>query len=39
MFKSGLKLYVYPVIDESTGKLITAHNLEVAPTSTRSSAT
>jgi hypothetical protein len=31
MFKSGLKLYVYPVIDETTGKLITAHNLEVAP--------
>ena len=31
MFKSGLKLYVYPVVDENTGKLITAHNLEVAP--------
>ena len=31
MFKSGLKLYVYPMIDETTGKLVTAHNLEVAP--------
>jgi hypothetical protein len=31
MFKSGLKLYVYPVIDETSGKLITAHNIEVAP--------
>ena len=31
MFKSGLKLYVYPMIDEQTGQLITAHTLEVAP--------
>ena len=31
MFKSGLKLYVYPYVDESTGQLITAHNMEVAP--------
>jgi hypothetical protein len=30
MFKSGLKLYVYPMIDEQTGKLITARTLEVA---------
>ncbi|MFN2507240.1 MAG: TonB-dependent receptor [Chthoniobacterales bacterium] len=31
MFKSGLKLYVYPMIDEPTGKLLTATTLEVAP--------
>jgi hypothetical protein len=31
MFKSGLKLYVYPVIDEETGELVTAKKLEVAP--------
>jgi len=31
MFKSGLKLYVYPVIDEITGELVTAKKLEVAP--------
>jgi hypothetical protein len=31
MFKSGLKLYVYPVIDEETGDLVTAKKLEVAP--------
>jgi hypothetical protein len=31
MFKSGLKLYVYPMIDESTGDVITASNMEVAP--------
>jgi len=31
MFKSGLKLYVYPMIDEETGKLLTATKLEVAP--------
>ena len=30
MFKSGLKLYVYPMIDEATGKLVTAKTLEVA---------
>ena len=31
MFKSGLKLYVYPMVDEETGQLRTASNLEVAP--------
>lgn len=31
MFKSGLKLFVYPVEDETTGELITAKQLEVAP--------
>ena len=31
MFKSGLKLYVYPKIDEDTGELVTARTLEVAP--------
>jgi hypothetical protein len=31
MFKSGLKLYVYPMIDEKTGALITAKKLEVTP--------
>ncbi|MEY2482860.1 MAG: hypothetical protein QOK24_1388 [Verrucomicrobiota bacterium] len=31
MFKSGLKLYVYPMIDEKTGALITATKLEVTP--------
>ena len=31
MFKSGLKLYVYPMIDEKTGELVTAKQLEVAP--------
>src|SRR3982751_4942567 len=31
MFKAGLKLYVYPVVDEATGKLITASKVEVAP--------
>ena len=31
MFKSGLKLYVYPMIEESTKKLVTATELEVAP--------
>ena len=31
MFKSGLKLYVYPMIDEKTGELVTAKKLEVAP--------
>jgi hypothetical protein len=31
MFKSGLKLYVYPMIHEQTGDLITARTLEVAP--------
>ena len=31
MFKSGLKLYVYPMIDEVTGRLITAPEIDVAP--------
>ena len=31
MFKGGLKLYVYPMIDERTGKIVTAKQLEVAP--------
>jgi hypothetical protein len=31
MFKGGLKLYVYPMIDEKTGEIIPAKNLEVAP--------
>lgn len=31
MFKSGLKLYVYPMVDETTGHLLTATKLEVAP--------
>jgi hypothetical protein len=30
MFKSGLKLYVYPIIDEKTGKIVTATGVEVA---------
>jgi hypothetical protein len=31
MFKSGLKLYVYPTIDEATDKIVTSSQLEVAP--------
>jgi hypothetical protein len=31
MFKSGLKLYVYPMIGEKNGELVTAKKLEVAP--------
>jgi len=31
MFKGGLKLYVYPMIDEKTGKTVSATKLEVAP--------
>ena len=31
MFKGGLKLYVYPMIDEQSGQLISAKQLEVAP--------
>ena len=30
MFKHGLKLYVYPIINEKTGKLVTATQTEVA---------
>jgi hypothetical protein len=31
MFKGGLKLYVYPMIDEKTGKVVTATEVQVAP--------
>src|ERR1700694_911917 len=31
MFKGGLKLYVYPMIDEGTGELLTARKIHVAP--------
>src|ERR1700736_5001321 len=31
MFKHGLKLYVYPTINEKTGKIVTATQVEVAP--------
>src|SRR6266550_4361322 len=31
MFKGGLKLYVYPMIDEASDKIITASQIEVAP--------
>jgi hypothetical protein len=31
MFKGGLKLYVYPMIDEKSGKVLTATQVEVAP--------
>src|SRR5437867_2156695 len=31
MCKGGLKLYVYPMIDEASGKIITATQIEVAP--------
>ncbi len=31
MFKSGLKLFVYPMENEETGRLTTAKQLEVAP--------
>jgi hypothetical protein len=30
MFKGGLKLYVYPMVDEANGKLVTATQIEVA---------
>jgi hypothetical protein len=30
MFKGGLKLYVYPMIDEASGKLVTATQIDVA---------
>jgi hypothetical protein len=29
MFKGGLKLYVYPMIDEKTGELVTARQIQV----------
>ena len=31
MFKQGLKLYVYPIMDEKTGEILTAKHVEVAP--------
>jgi len=31
MFKGGLKLYVYPMVDEASGNLVTATQIEVAP--------
>src|SRR6266487_1950682 len=31
MFKGGLKLYVYPMIDEASGKTISATQIKVAP--------
>jgi hypothetical protein len=31
MFKGGLKLYVYPMIDEATGKIVNATQIKVAP--------
>ncbi|PYJ38924.1 MAG: nicotinate-nucleotide adenylyltransferase, partial [Verrucomicrobia bacterium] len=31
MFKGGLKLYVYPMVDEASGKIVTATQIEVAP--------
>lgn len=31
MFKHGLKLYVYPIIDEKTGNIVTAKEVDVAP--------
>src|SRR6184192_570016 len=30
MFKHGLKLYVYPIVDEKTGEILTAKQVEVA---------
>src|SRR5881227_320269 len=31
MFKGGLKLYVHPMIDEASGKIVSATQVEVAP--------
>ncbi|MEZ4292411.1 MAG: TonB-dependent receptor [Myxococcota bacterium] len=31
LFKSGLRMYVYPLLDRQTGRLTTVENLEVAP--------
>jgi hypothetical protein len=31
MFKGDVKLYVYPMMEESSGKIVTAHQLQVAP--------
>jgi hypothetical protein len=31
LFKNELRLYIYPLLDQATGKLVTVENLEVAP--------
>jgi hypothetical protein len=31
LFKNDLRLYIYPLLDRATGKLVTVDNLEVAP--------
>jgi hypothetical protein len=31
LFKNGLKIYCYPLLDPSTGELITCENLKIAP--------
>jgi hypothetical protein len=31
MFKGGLKLYVYPLLDPTSGKIVTATQIDVAP--------
>ena len=31
LFKNELRLYIYPLLDPATGKLVTVDNLEVAP--------
>jgi hypothetical protein len=31
MFKHGLNLYVYPMIDEKSGQIVTANQTQVAP--------
>src|SRR5580698_9109873 len=31
LFKNDLRLYIYPLLDQSSGKLVTVDNLEIAP--------
>jgi hypothetical protein len=31
LFKNNLRLYIYPLLDQATGSLVTVDNLEVAP--------
>jgi hypothetical protein len=31
LFKNDLRLYIYPLLEEATGRLVTVDNLEVAP--------
>ena len=31
LFKNDLRLYIYPLLDKATGKLVTVDTLEVAP--------